>query len=184
MIIRHNKTFNGISLLIFAFIHITYNFTLFSVWLDDVNGPEYARSSETYFKDIRKSIVKINQLKAGVFLWRWKKKCVLWSWYITCIGGEKHVKIFFPKISGARKGAWTTTTATATAMATRTAKNNRFKLAKQQLGTCITLLCTFPCRYSTSTTRKVLISRFMEDVNTTSQRYFVSLFVNFDTVPA
>ena len=114
MIIRHNKTFNGISLLIFAFIHITYNFTLFSVWLDDVNGPEYARSSETYFKDIRKSIVKINQLKAGVFLWRWKKKCVLWSWYITYIGGEKHVKIFFPKISGARKGAWTTTTATAT----------------------------------------------------------------------
>ena len=76
----------------------------------------------------------------------------------------------------------TTATATATATATRTTKNNRFKLAKQQRGTCITLLCTFPCRYSTSTTQNVLLSRFMEDVKTISQGYFLFLFVNFDTV--
>ena len=29
-----------------------------------------------------------------------------------------------------------------------TVKNNRFRLAKQQLCTCITLFCTFLCRYS------------------------------------
>ena len=44
-------------------------------------------------------------------------------------------------------------------------KNNRLRLAKQQLCMCITLFCTFLCRYCTTTTRKCLISRFMEDVN-------------------
>ena len=31
-------------------------------------------------------------------------------------------------------------------------KINRFRLAKQQLCTCITLFCTFPCRHYTTTT--------------------------------
>ena len=44
-------------------------------------------------------------------------------------------------------------------------KNNRLRLAKQQLCTCITLFCTFLYRHCTTTTRKCLISRFMEDVN-------------------
>ena len=44
-------------------------------------------------------------------------------------------------------------------------KNNRLRLAKQQLCTCITLFCTFLCRPCTNTTRKCLISRFMENVN-------------------
>ena len=44
-------------------------------------------------------------------------------------------------------------------------KNNRLGLAKQQLCTCITLFCTFLCRHCKTTTRKCLISRFMEDVN-------------------
>jgi len=43
--------------------------------------------------------------------------------------------------------------------------NNRLRLAKQQLCTCITLFCTFLWRHCTTTMRKCLISRFMEDVN-------------------
>ena len=31
-------------------------------------------------------------------------------------------------------------------------KSNRFRLAKQQLGTCITLFCTLLCRHCTTTT--------------------------------
>ena len=45
-------------------------------------------------------------------------------------------------------------------------KINRFRLAKQQLCTCITLFCTFPCRHYTTTTWNCLISRFVEDANT------------------
>ena len=45
-------------------------------------------------------------------------------------------------------------------------KINRFRLAKQQLCTCITLFCTFPCRHCTTTTWNCLISRFVEDANT------------------
>ena len=42
-------------------------------------------------------------------------------------------------------------------------KSNRFRQAKQQLCTCITLFCTFFfCRYTT-TTWNCLISRFVED---------------------
>ena len=52
-------------------------------------------------------------------------------------------------------------------------KSNRFKLAKQQFCTCITLLCTFLCRHCASTTWECLISRFVEDVNT-RQRLFSS----------
>ena len=44
--------------------------------------------------------------------------------------------------------------------------SNRFILGKQQLGTCITSFCTFPCRHCTTTTWKCLISRFVEDGNT------------------
>ena len=46
-------------------------------------------------------------------------------------------------------------------------KSNRFRLAKQQLCTCITLFCTFFCRHCTSTTTwKCVVSRFVEDANT------------------
>ena len=48
-------------------------------------------------------------------------------------------------------------------------KSNRFRLAKQQLCTCITLLCTFLCRHCTTTTRKGQISRFVKDGNTREQ---------------
>ena len=44
-------------------------------------------------------------------------------------------------------------------------KNNTSRLAKQQLCTCISIICTFLCRHCKTTTRKCLISRFMEDVN-------------------
>ena len=59
-------------------------------------------------------------------------------------------------------------------------KNNRFRRAKQQLCTCITLFCTFPCRRCTTTTWNCLISRFIEDGN---KRQQLSLFfLNFDEV--
>ena len=45
-------------------------------------------------------------------------------------------------------------------------KNNRLRLAKQQLYTCITVFCTFLCPCSTTSTRNRLVSRFTEDVNT------------------
>ena len=51
-------------------------------------------------------------------------------------------------------------------------KSNRFRLAKQQLCTCITLFCTFLYRHFTTTTWKYLISRFVENVNTRPQLYF------------
>ena len=55
-------------------------------------------------------------------------------------------------------------------------KSNRFRLAKQQLGTCITLFCTFLCRHCTTTTWKCLISRFVEDVNTRQRLSLSSSF--------
>ena len=45
-------------------------------------------------------------------------------------------------------------------------KSNWFRLAKQQLCTCITLFCTFLCRHCTTTTWKCLMSRFVEDLKT------------------
>ena len=51
-------------------------------------------------------------------------------------------------------------------------KRNEFRLAKQQLCTCITLFCTFLCRRCTTTTWKCLISRFVEDVKTKQQLSF------------
>ena len=36
-------------------------------------------------------------------------------------------------------------------------KSNRFRLAKQQLYTCITVFCTFRCRCSTTATRNRLV---------------------------
>ena len=52
-------------------------------------------------------------------------------------------------------------------------KSRRFRLAKQQLCTCITLFSTFLCRHCTTTTWKWLISPLMENVNTTT--FFFSL---------
>ena len=49
---------------------------------------------------------------------------------------------------------------------------NRFRLAKQQLCTCITLFFTFLCRHCATTTWKCLISRFVEDVNTKQRLCF------------
>ena len=54
-------------------------------------------------------------------------------------------------------------------------KSNRFRLAKQQLCTCITLFCTFLCRRCTTTTWDCLISRFMWNVN---WRRFSFFFLN------
>ena len=55
---------------------------------------------------------------------------------------------------------------------TRTAKNKRFRLTKQQLCKCITLFCTFLCRHCTTTTWKYLISRLVEDLKTRQRLYF------------
>ena len=51
-------------------------------------------------------------------------------------------------------------------------KSKRFRLTKQQLGTCITLFCTFLSSRCTTTTWKCLISRFVEDGNTGQQPSF------------
>ena len=53
-------------------------------------------------------------------------------------------------------------------------KKQRFRLAKQQLRSCITLFCTFLCRQCMTTTSKYLISRFVEDVNTRQSLAFFS----------
>ena len=51
-------------------------------------------------------------------------------------------------------------------------KSNRFRFAKQQLCTCITLYCTLLCRRCTTTTWDCLISRFVEDLNTRQRLSF------------
>ena len=51
-------------------------------------------------------------------------------------------------------------------------KRKRFRLAKQQLCTCIMLCCTFVCRHCTTTTWNCLISRSVDSVNTRQRRYF------------
>ena len=50
-------------------------------------------------------------------------------------------------------------------------KSNRFRLVKQQLCPRIMLFCTFPCRRCTTTARKWLILRFVEDVNTWDKNF-------------
>ena len=57
-------------------------------------------------------------------------------------------------------------------------KSNLFRLAEQELCTCITLFCTFLCRRCKTTTWGCLISRFVEDVNTNN---FIFLSLDFDT---
>ena len=51
-------------------------------------------------------------------------------------------------------------------------KSHRLRSVKQQLCAYITLFCTFLCRHCTATTWKCLISRFVEDVNTTQRLSF------------
>ena len=51
-------------------------------------------------------------------------------------------------------------------------KNNRFRLAKQQLFTCIALFCTFLFCHCMTSTGNCLISRFVEDGNTSQQLSF------------
>ena len=58
-------------------------------------------------------------------------------------------------------------------------KSDRFRQAKQQLCTCITLFCTFLCRRCTTTTWNWLISRFVEDGKDNNGLF---LFLNFDAV--
>ena len=55
---------------------------------------------------------------------------------------------------------------------TRTAKNTRFRLAKQQLCTRIKLFYSFLCRHCTTRTWKCPISRLVEDGNTRQQLSF------------
>ena len=50
-------------------------------------------------------------------------------------------------------------------------KGNRFRLAEQQLCTCVTLFCAFLCRRWTTTTWKCRFSRFLEEVNTKRRFY-------------
>ena len=51
-------------------------------------------------------------------------------------------------------------------------KSDRFRQAKQQLCTCITLFCTFLCHRCTTTTWNCLISRFVGDGNKRQQLSF------------
>ena len=51
-------------------------------------------------------------------------------------------------------------------------KYGKFRLAKQQLCTCITLFWTFLCRHCTTTTWTRLLSSFVEDVNTRQRLSF------------
>ena len=51
-------------------------------------------------------------------------------------------------------------------------KSNRFRLAKQQFCTYITLFCTFLCHHCTTTTWKCQISRLVENAITRQQLYF------------
>ena len=60
-------------------------------------------------------------------------------------------------------------------------KSKGFRLAKQQLCTCVTHFCTFLCRRCTSTTWKHLNSRFVEDG--TQDNNFLFIFLNFVSVP-
>ena len=53
-------------------------------------------------------------------------------------------------------------------------KSNRFRQAKQQLCTCITLFCTFLCCRCTTTTWSYLISRFVEDGEQKTTFFFFS----------
>ena len=53
-------------------------------------------------------------------------------------------------------------------------RSNRFRQAKQQLCTCITLFCTFLCRRCTTTTWNCLISRFVEDGEQKTTFFFFS----------
>ena len=55
----------------------------------------------------------------------------------------------------------------------RERQSSRFRQAKEQLCTCITLFFTLLCRHCTTMTWNFLISRFVEDVNT-RQRYSFS----------
>ena len=50
--------------------------------------------------------------------------------------------------------------------------SNWFRLAKQQLYTCITLFCTFLCSHSMTKMWKCLISRFVANVNTRQRLCF------------
>ena len=54
----------------------------------------------------------------------------------------------------------------------KSGKYGKFRLAKQQLCTCITLFCTFLCRHCTTTKWTRLLSSFVEDVNTRQRLSF------------
>ena len=69
---------------------------------------------------------------------------------------------------------------TTTATSTRTAKRNRFILAKQQLCTCLTLFCTFLCRHCAATTLQRLISHDVLWRTLTQDNEILFLFLNFD----
>ena len=61
-------------------------------------------------------------------------------------------------------------------------KSNRFRQAKQQLCTCITLFCTFLCRRCTTATWNGLISRFVEDGNKRQQFSFSLPIIKFANI--
>ena len=60
-------------------------------------------------------------------------------------------------------------------------KSKRFRLAKQQFFTCITLYFTFLCRHCTTTTWKYLTSCFKENLNKRRRIFF--LYLNLSSAP-
>ena len=69
---------------------------------------------------------------------------------------------------------------TTTATSTRTAKRNRFWLAKRQLCTCLTLFCTFLCHHCATTLLQRLISHDVLWRTLTQDNEILFLFLNFD----
>ena len=61
-------------------------------------------------------------------------------------------------------------------------KSSRFRSAKQQLCTCITLFCTFLCRHCTSSYDVKLPNFHVLCRTGTHDNEFLFLFVNLDTV--
>ena len=87
------------------------------------------------------------QVKVGKLSWKW------WEW--TAFEFREPGSLSNDDGDGNKNGKW-----------------KRFRLAKQQLCTYITLFCTFLSRRCTTTTWKCLISRFVEDGNTGQQFSF------------
>ena len=99
--------------------------------------------------------------------WEHSLRCFNFS---TALNREEKCDVTLPW----QQNLWITTTGGFLQRRRRTAKSNRFRLAKEQLCTCITPFCTFCNRCCLTATWNFLISRarFMESVNTTQKCIF------------